>query len=222
MAIKNLKYWLFSVFMIFLVSCQAHSDEISVLRVIDGDTILVAISNREERVRFIGIDTPESVHPDALRNSEAGKLASEYLKSRVGNRKVKLEFDVQERDHYGRLLAYVYLDDKMLNEELLEKGYAVTNTVPPNVKYQKHFSTLQKNAQQNNVGFWKEMGPLEELFIDKDGKGLIKGNINKDRKIYHMPGQENYDRTKIETEKGERWFKTEREALEAGFEKAHH
>ena len=76
-----------------------------VKRVVDGDTLVVDLNGQEERVRLIGVDTPESVHPDDTKNIEAGKIASDFTKSKLEGKEVELEFDVQERDHYGRLLV---------------------------------------------------------------------------------------------------------------------
>ncbi|MDO5695656.1 MAG: thermonuclease family protein [Eubacteriales bacterium] len=123
-------------------------------RVVDGDTIKVRFEGHEERVRLIGIDTPESVHPDKKRNLPEGKIASDYTKSRLSNRTVQLEFDAQERDKYGRLLAYVWLDDELFNETLLKKGYARVYTFPPNVKYTERFERVQRKARESATGFW--------------------------------------------------------------------
>ena len=115
-----------------------------VIRVVDGDTFVVDFNGTEEKVRLIGIDTPESVHPDADKNTAAGVTASDYTKALLTGKSVELEFDVQERDKYGRLLAYAYLDGYMLNKKLLEDGYAVVSTYPPNVKYVDEFTAAAK------------------------------------------------------------------------------
>ena len=115
-----------------------------VIRVVDGDTFVISDNGKEEKVRLIGIDTPESVHPDADRNSAAGITASDYTKSLLTGKSVELEFDVQQRDKYGRLLAYAYVDGYMLNKKLLEDGYAVVSTYPPNVKYVDEFQAVSR------------------------------------------------------------------------------
>lgn len=125
-----------------------------VTRVVDGDTIKIEYDDKQLSIRLIGVDTPESVHSDSNKNIPEGKIASEYTKSRLENKEVKLEFDVQPRDKYDRLLAYVYIDGEMFNKELLEKGYARVSTFPPNVKYVNDFTTIQKKAINNNKGFW--------------------------------------------------------------------
>lgn len=122
----------------------------TVLRVVDGDTFVVNYNGVEEYVRLIGVDTPESVHPDSEKNTEAGILASDYTKARLEGKQVELEFDVQQRDMYGRLLAYVYVDGVMYNKTLLEDGVANLATYPPNVKYVDDFTAIvtARNAAQ--------------------------------------------------------------------------
>ncbi|MBR6613365.1 MAG: thermonuclease family protein [Clostridia bacterium] len=130
--------------------------EYEVVRVVDGDTIVVDFNGKDEKVRLIGVDTPESVHADESKNTKEGILVSDYTKSKLTGKKVKLEFDVQERDKYGRLLAYVYIDGEMYNKHLLEIGYAKIATYPPNVKYVEDFKEIQKEARENKVGLWNE------------------------------------------------------------------
>ena len=113
-----------------------------VLRVIDGDTIEIDLHGPKEKVRMIGIDTPESVHPDASKNTDVGIVACEYTKELLDGKKVSIELDVQARDQYGRILAYVYLEGRMVNKTLLEDGYAVMATYPPNVKYVDDFLAI--------------------------------------------------------------------------------
>ena len=116
-------------------------------RVVDGDTIVVILDGKKEKVRMIGIDTPESVHPDKSRNTPMGKIASKYTKDNLEGKYVALETDVQERDKYGRILAYVYLDDKMFNKTLLEEGLAKLMTIPPNVKYADDFKKIEAERE---------------------------------------------------------------------------
>ena len=113
-----------------------------VVRTIDGDTIVVDIDGKEETVRLIGVDAPESVHPTASKNTPAGKAASLFTSAHLTDTKVEIETDVQERDKYGRLLAYVYVDGKMFNEKLLKTGHASISTYPPNIKYTEEFEDI--------------------------------------------------------------------------------
>ncbi|WP_227017428.1 thermonuclease family protein [Sinanaerobacter chloroacetimidivorans] len=125
-----------------------------VVRVVDGDTIIIDIDGQEERVRLIGVDTPESVHPDGEKNVAYGKVASEYTADMLEDQQVEVEYDVQERDRYGRILAYVYLDGTMFNKTLLTEGHAKLATYPPNVKYTEDFTELQEEARAEKKGVW--------------------------------------------------------------------
>ncbi len=110
------------------ISVKLHTKVTLVLLICD--TIIIDYNGKEERVRLIGVDTPESVHPNAEKNTEFGKTCFLILlKQYLENKYVKIELDVQERDKYGRLLAYVYLDDIMYNKTLLQKGYAKIATL---------------------------------------------------------------------------------------------
>jgi endonuclease YncB( thermonuclease family) len=125
-----------------------------VIRVVDGDTLILEIAGQEERVRLIGIDAPESVHPDAERNVAYGQIAADFTEFMLEGQSVYLELDVQERDQYGRLLAYVYLDGVMFNRLLLQKGHAMVSTYPPNIKYVEDFMSLQRSAREEDKGIW--------------------------------------------------------------------
>lgn len=128
-----------------------------VISVTDGDTFKIDYNGEEKKVRLIGVDTPESVSPNKEKNNNYGKEASNYTKEKLAGQYIYLEFDVQQTDKYGRFLAYVYLEDgTMYNKELLEKGYAQVATYPPNVKYVEEFEEIQKQARENNIGFWAE------------------------------------------------------------------
>lgn len=133
-------------------------------RVVDGDTL--KLSNKE-RVRLIGVDTPEVHYSDKLvRDAKKsgkdvktiqalGERASNFTKSLCANKKVRLEFDVRKKDKYGRLLAYVYLEDgTFVNARIIEEGYAQVMTVPPNVKHAEDFRKLEKQARDAKKGLW--------------------------------------------------------------------
>ncbi len=116
-----------------------------VTRVIDGDTFVIDYNGTEKTIRLIGVDTPESVHPDSSKNTEAGIAAAEFTKARLTGARVEIELDVQETDRYGRTLAYVYVNGEMFNETLLKAGYASIATYPPNVKYVDRFTKIVQN-----------------------------------------------------------------------------
>lgn len=144
-------------------SQKASAEECTatIVRVVDGDTFVVRRkgSRKDERLRLIGVDTPESVHSDKTRNTKWGKKASQYSKKKLTGKTVKLEFDRQETDVYGRTLAYLYVKEKgeyvMYNKTLVSKGYARAVCYEPNHKYKKVFNKLQKTAKKKKIGFWK-------------------------------------------------------------------
>lgn len=132
------------------------SDLYDVVRVVDGDTIIVSVDGIETRVRLIGVDTPESVHADEEKNTAEGIEASEWTTLLLTDAKVYLEYDIDTEDDYGRTLAYVYLDDgvTMVNRLLLENGLARVMTIQPNSKYANEFYALQVAAREASKGFW--------------------------------------------------------------------
>jgi micrococcal nuclease len=124
-----------------------------VVRVVDGDTIVVRLGGREERVRYIGVDTPESVKPQTPVQCFAER-ASAFNARLVEGRTVRLEQDVEARDRYGRLLAYVRAGGLFVNAELVRRGYARPLTVPPNVRYADRFARLASQARAAGTGLW--------------------------------------------------------------------
>jgi micrococcal nuclease len=120
---------------------------------VDGDTIHVDVAGRVEKVRYIGVNTPETNHP--RKRQERGGLAAAALnRDLVSGRRVRLELDTQARDRHGRLLAYVWVADTMVNAELVRRGYAQVMTVPPNVRHQSLFLKLQREARAAGRGLW--------------------------------------------------------------------
>lgn len=187
----------------------------TVTSVVDGDTFHVILENgKKEKVRLIGVDTPETsgqVEP-------YGKEASQYTKKRLLKRKIWLELDVEERDRYGRLLAYVWLESPgerkkdeariragMYNAELLLKGYAQVMTVPPNVKYVDYFTEYQREARDDNRGLWGlDQGTQEEYYL-----------ASSKSKKFHRPdcrwAQEIHDKNLVK-------FNTVDDALDKGYQ----
>jgi micrococcal nuclease len=139
-----------------LPAIKANSKHtVKVIRVIDGDTVEVQFSNKAlATVRMIGVNTPETVHPNKP-VEKYGKEASNYTKKRLTNKTVTLEFDVQIKDKYGRLLAYVWIGKELYNETLVKEGYANVMTIQPNVKYQKRFLAAEQAARKAKKGLWK-------------------------------------------------------------------
>ena len=145
-----------------------------VVRVVDGDTAIFTLmiddgqKYKDERVRFTGVNTPETVHPNKP-VEYYGKEASNFTKSKLTAGKIVwLQTDVGARDRYSRMLAYVWIEkpenvddekevrEKMFNSTLLLEGYAQTSSVQPNTKYSRLFAEFQKEARENNKGLWNQ------------------------------------------------------------------
>ncbi|MGI8461319.1 MAG: thermonuclease family protein [Solirubrobacterales bacterium] len=130
-----------------------RSAEAGVERVIDGDTIEVSLGGEEEDVRYIGIDTPESVAPGEPVEC-FGKAASRENERLVGGETVRLVFDAERRDDYGRLLAYVYVDELFVNAKLVETGFARTLEIAPNTTQAERLNRLEAEAGSEGLGLW--------------------------------------------------------------------
>jgi micrococcal nuclease len=133
----------------------AGTRKADVVRVVDGDTIAVLVDGRREKVRYIGIDTPETHHPTKPVQCY-GREASAFNARLVGGERVRLVRDVEERDRFGRLLAYVYRvrDGLFVNAELARAGYARTLTIAPDVRYAARFAALARAAREAGRGLW--------------------------------------------------------------------
>jgi micrococcal nuclease len=127
---------------------------VQVTRVVDGDTVEVDYEGRTEDVRYIGVDTPESVKPDTPVQCYA-LAASHFNEHLVDGRRVRLVFDAERRDDYGRLLAYVHLGDTFVNAELVRRGYARTLTIAPNTRFATLFDRLEQAAADAGKGLWR-------------------------------------------------------------------
>ena len=152
-----------AVALIFLLSPDDEADKssntgfipVDLVKTIDGDTIKVIYNGKEQNLRYLLIDTPELNHKQQGKQpfaEEATKRNDELLKSG----KLEIEFDIGEReDKYGRLLAYVYIDGKSVQQKLVEEGLArVAYIYPPNTKHLDPFKEAEKKAQQAGIGIW--------------------------------------------------------------------
>ena len=186
-------------------SAPALAIQASVVRVIDGDTIEVDIAGNVHKVRYIGIDTPETVHP--TRGEEPyGKEASAKNRELVNRKVVRLERDVSETDKYSRLLRYVWVGDLFVNAELVRLGYAQVVTYPPDVKYQDLFLQLQREAREAGRGLWGTQAPQPTT------AGRYVGSIQSNK--YHYP--DCYWAQQIKPE-NLTWFSSAKEALDMGY-----
>jgi len=189
-----------------------------VVEVIDGNTIRVNLGDRAETVRYIGINTKETTLPTRGPESSGGEGA-EANRELVARQQIRLELDAQERDREGRLLAYVYVADKMVNAELVRRGSAEIMTVQPNVRHRDLFVTLEQEARDEKRGLWADPSePTTPTSVALAGPTTgerpgvppesvwtcpvsqpIKGNrktYSSGRCVFHVPDGELYGATK--------------------------
>lgn len=200
--------------------------DVEVISVIDGDTIKIEYEGKEETVRYLLIDTPETNHP-RLGEQPLGPEATAENKRLIESGDVSIEFDVGGRfDDYGRLLAYIYVDGESVQEQLLESGFArVAYVFPPNTRYLDQFEESEQTAKKAGIGVWEYSNYATDRGFEEDAYGKsnqkpaksgdcqIKGNINRSGdKIYHLPEENSYAQTNPE-----QWFCTEQQARDAGF-----
>lgn len=136
-----------------------------VVRVVDGDTAVIRVNGEDRRVRFLGVDTPETVHPTKGVQPH-GKEASNFTKETLTARDVWLEYDKNPTDRYNRHLAYVWLSKPekindetirrdMFNAKLLAQGYAKVMIIKPNNRYEKLFKEIENEAEKSKLGIWE-------------------------------------------------------------------
>ena len=212
-----------------------------VVSVTDGDTLKVSLNGTVETIRVIGIDTPETVHP--TKPVECfGIEASNKAKELLAGKTVTVVTDPSQgtRDKYDRYLAYIILEDGSdFGEVMLRGGYAYEYTYDIPYQNQSAYKKAEDTARTGETGLWadgacglRNVGeietqpaattPVAPAPSTTEANCNIKGNISYStgEKIYHVPGQENYNDTVIDTSKGESWFCTESEAVQAGWRKA--
>ncbi|MEK4761789.1 thermonuclease family protein [Viridibacillus sp. FSL E2-0187] len=218
--------------------------DVEVVSIMDGDTIKVKYDGETKKVRYLLVDAPEMYHQQ-LGEQPFGREAQARNREILNNAKqVSIEFDVGEHeDKYGRLLAYIYADGKSVQEQLIREGLVRVGYIyEPNTTNVKAFEKIQDEAKALRKGIWQYDGYVTNRGFDKSAvrsgastegqtknshksdssnqwnktSCSIKGNINsKGNKFYHMPGSNNYDAVKEE-----KMFCTEKEAEQAGFNKA--
>lgn len=206
----------------------------TITEVTDGDTVKVLVNGEVRKVRLIGVDTPETVHPSKP-VEYYGMEASNFTKNSLNGKTVHLQKDISDTDKYGRYLYYIWLNqpteleptkeytkENMFNAKLLINGYAQVSTYPPDVKYNEWFLEFQQAPKSNGEGLWS--APEEQIAQENtqsstsspSSQGLIKGNHSSSGElIYHVPGGQFYDRTDAEE-----YFNTEEEAQAAGYRRS--
>jgi len=185
---------------------------VKVIRVVDGDTIQVKfLSGKIEKVRLIGIDTPETVHPNKP-VEYFGKQASNYTKRHLEGKQIKLTYDWNRRDRYGRLLAYIWVNGKLFNNQIIREGYAHAYLKYPfKDKYMKMFRESEQYARNHKLGLWGGE-PDKKPVIKKIPSG-VKFVVSKKSNVFHRLNCKWAKKIKP----GNRiYYKTRQEAIKAG------
>ena len=143
-------------FVIIPVPVIALAGQYKVIRVVDGDTIVIEFNGKYEKVRMLCVNTPESVHPDKKQNIPMGKVASRYTQKKLTGKNFALEFEIENlRGNYGRLLAYVFVDGKNLNLDLVRQGLSPYYTkYGKSEKYDAEFRVAEKQARKEGLNIW--------------------------------------------------------------------
>jgi len=175
-----------------------------VIRIVDGDTIVVNYKGKYEKVRLLCVNTPESVHPDKKQNIPMGKVASNYAKKRLKGKYVDLKFEGPIRGRYGRLLAYVYVDGVNFNLELVREGLSPYYTkYGLSQKYDKEFREAERYARKQKLNIWGDPELTQKYLRLKSKWGQYKSTVSsspatvqtkewkyvasKNSKVFHRP-----------------------------------
>ncbi|MBP1724161.1 MAG: micrococcal nuclease-like protein [Deltaproteobacteria bacterium] len=237
----------FLLFLPFSPPVSAKTYQGQVIRVFDGDTILVRIKGHEEFVRLREIDAPEMGSRKQQGQEPWGRKAREFALSRLKDRKVRLETDGrEERDAYGRLLAYAFVGDSFLNREMVQSGNAFFYRAPIRGKYAAHLEEAEEAARNKGIGVWDRKKGLKEMPRDfrariqrdeglsslsnrstgaeKKGRSFEEVPVPRDKivgnqrtMVYHLPGSPYATRV---SPKNRVIFNSAEEAEKAGFRKA--
>ena len=155
---RRLETAFFLIAFLITFPALAIAGQYKVIRVVDGDTIVIKYNGKYEKVRFLCVNTPESVHPDKKQNIPMGKVASNYAKKKLAGKYVELEFEgSRRRGYYGRLLAYVFVDWKNINLDLVRQGLSPYYTkYGKSQKYDAEFSAAEKKARKEKLNIWED------------------------------------------------------------------
>jgi len=195
--------WLGKARIITIESVSRQS--VKVTRVVDGDTVEIDLDGKTEKVRLIGIDTPETVHPTKGEQA-GGQTASDFTKEQLTDKSVYITLDVEERDQYGRLLAYLYTaDGVMFNALLAQDGYAKMSTFPPNVRWVELFRALQTDAQADKRGVWalEDVPAAPTMKYDPNGEDRNCGDFatwQEAQAFYEAAGGPNSDPHRLDAD----------------------
>jgi micrococcal nuclease len=181
---------------LFIINAQANTKEtVTFVRCVDGDTALFKIKNVDTKVRFLAIDTPETVHPN-MAVQPYGKNASEYTCTKITKaKKIVLEYDSGSTalDKYGRTLAWVWVDDSLLQKELISVGYAKVKYIYGKYTYTQELYDEQEKAKEKKLGLWSDYSPVTYIVtFDEDGN-TKKIKVNEDETVTsYTPKKDGY------------------------------
>ncbi len=166
-------------FLVFKEFVRESNEIFEVSQIIDGDTIKLA---NGDRVRLIGINTPE-------RDQPYYSEATEKLTKFIGNNSVTLEKDVRDKDPYGRLLRYVYIGNTHVNLEMVRQGFAIAYHYPPNIKYSDDFEDAEQEARNSQLGIWSPSEfSLVVSHMHADAEGNDNENLNDEYVVFENNG----------------------------------
>jgi micrococcal nuclease len=150
-----LKFIPFLITLLFISPTLTIAGQYQVIRVVDGDTIVIRFNGKYEKVRLLCVNTPESVHPDKKQNIPMGKVASRYTQKKLIGKSVDLEFEIKKlRGNYGRLLAYVFVDGQNLNLDLVRQGLSPYYTkYGKSEKYDAEFRSAEKTGPERGIEY---------------------------------------------------------------------
>ena len=162
-----------TLIILLTIPFTATAEQYQVLRIVDGDTIDIDYNGTKERIRLLCVNTPESVHPDRKQNIPMGKAASDYAKKRLSGKSVGIELETKTRGRYGRLLAYVFVDGKNFNLELVRQGLSPYYTkYGRSKKYDQAFRDAEKSARDLELNIWGDPELREKYLRLKSKWGM--------------------------------------------------
>jgi len=219
-----------TIVLLALFSLFSYAAQHKVIRVVDGDTIVVDYQGKHEKVRLLCVNTPESIHPDEKQNIPMGTVASDYTKDRLIGKYIDLEFEGPRRGNYGRLLAYVFVDGDNFNLELVRHGlspyYAKYGF---SQKYHDQFKEAERYARSQNLNIWGDPELTQKYLRLKSKWGQYRSQekpppatvqdkewnyvASKNSKVFHRPDCESAKKIAPGNLIG---FKSREEAINSG------
>lgn len=160
-----------TLFSPFIVSAKT----VTVDRVIDGDTF---VTTNDEHIRLIGVDTPELDSGDCY-----SQKAKTYLEDKILGKSVRLDYDEDRKDNFGRTLAYVYQGDSFINKKILKQGYGTVLSISPNTQFEDSFLILQENAQQDLKGLWSHCDDIIADYLPSKVKNVSVSDVSTDSAV---------------------------------------